>query len=268
MRTLTTTLLLFALLPANAQIILSDNQIREKTDSILNEANLLYKYEKAAWVSTDIAFENETTKHDIRGYLVYQQGDTINSIILNQSFQCILETAFINGLSNPVKENFNKRTLYEYEIHLLLIRDSIIKDIDNKKLDITCPDDFNLNFVMIPTKSGYKLYILTGTSQSGIIPFGNDYLVISDGKGEILSWKKFHSRLIATPIKAPNGEEAIEYVHSHLKTEPFISATDICTFKLYAPLYYKLAFTVYSPALSKSFRYLLLEDKIEIHDGL
>ena len=268
MKAITLILFLFAAMSVNGQTILSEIQIREKTNSILNEANLIYKYEKAAWVSTDLALENKKTKKNMVGYLVYQQRDTTKSIIINQTGQCILETAFINGSANPIEENFNIRNLDENEIHLLLIRDSIIKDIDNKKINISCPDGFNLNFVLIPANSGYKLYILTGTSQSGIIPFGNDYLVISDDKGQIIYWKKFHSRLIDTPIKAPNGEEVIEFVHSHLKTEPFISATDICTFKLYAPFYQKLAFSVYSPALSKSFKYLLLDDKIEINDGL
>ena len=40
------------------------------------------------------------------GYLVYQQRDTTKSIIINQTGQCILEIAFINGSVNPIKENF------------------------------------------------------------------------------------------------------------------------------------------------------------------
>jgi hypothetical protein len=268
MKVITLIFLIFAVISVNAQTILSEDQIRQKTDSVLKEANLIYEYEKAAWVTTDLAFENIEIKNDMAGYIAYQQHDTTKTIIINKNGECILETKFITGSIVPANKNFTKRNLNENEIHLLLIRDSIVRDIENKKINISCPDGFSLNLVLIPASFGYKLYILTGTSQPDIIPFGNDYLIISDDYGQIISWKKFHSRLIATPVKAPNGEDIIEFIHSHLKTEPFISATDICTFKLYAPIHQKLSFSVYSPALSKSFRYLLLEDSIEIKDGL
>jgi len=57
-----------------------------------------------------------------------------------------------------------------------------------------------------------------------------------------------------------------ELIHSHLRTEPFISATDICTFMLYGKLCGQNSFGVYSPELGKYFRYRLDKNVINIED--
>ena len=266
-----TTVFLFILLfsaVVNAQDLLTEEQIRAKADSILIEGNLLYKYEKSAWSATDLAMKKKNFKKEYGGYLVYQKDDTIKTIILNKDNHCIHEFSFTNNYDKPSSEVTTKRNLTATENKLISIRNGIINDIANKKHEVVCPDSYNLNTVLIPSSSGYKLYILTGTSQSKIIPFGNDYLFFADEAGSVTSWKKFHSRLIPTSTKGPNGEEVKGSMHSHLKTEPFISATDICTFMLYGSLYGQNEFTVYSPALSKSFKYKLADNRIEIKDGL
>ena len=51
-------------------------------------------------------------------------------------------------------------------------------------------------------------------------------------------------------------------VHSHLKYEPFISATDICTFRLYYNKTGSTKFAVYSTALSMYFIYELATNTI------
>ena len=247
-----------------AQTELTEQQIKEKTDSILTEGNLLYQYEKAAWISTDLAMEKKDIKKKFGGYFVYQENDTIKTIILNKNKQCVYELSFINDFSRPAKEILAQRELNENENKLLTIRDNILNQIVEKKYEVSCPDGFNLNMELLPYNSGYKLYILTGTSQPQIIPFGNDYLFLADPDGEILSMRKFHSRLIPSTTKGPNGAQITESMHSHLRTEPFISVTDICTFKLYGSLYEQKEFKVYSPALSTYFTYSLITNNITI----
>ena len=98
-------------------------------------------------------------------------------------------------------------------------------------------------------------------SKGRAIPFGNDYLFIANKEGEIQSWKKFHSRLI--PVEATEQMPMIAFpVHSHLKYEPFISATDICTFRLYYNKTGSTKFAVYSTALSMYFIYELATNTI------
>jgi hypothetical protein len=239
----------------------TEEQINEKLDSILKEGNLLYRLERAAWVSTDLARENKKIKKEFNGYLVYSIEDTIRAIILNKDNQCIYELSFVKELTNPVKEIINERTLTLHENTLVTMKKKIIAQIIETKINVTCPEGYNLNFEIIPFETGYKFYILTGTSHSDVIPFGNDYLINSDLEGKILSWKKFHSGLIPCMTKIEDAK-VIEISHSHLRKEPFISATDICTFKLYAKLYDLSEFSVYSPEFSGYFKYSLTEDKI------
>ena len=269
MRNLTILFILIGLpLLGEAKTTFTKEQLKEKTDSILAEGNLLYQYERAAWVSNDLAWENKSIANNFAGYLVYQENDTIKSIILNKDNQCIYVYSFLNDFSKPSKEQAITRELSENERTLLSVRKYILKQINENKFGVSCPAGFSLNLDLIPFERGYKFYIITGTTQSQIIPFGNDYLFKANSDGEILSMRKFHSRLIPTMTQGPSGEQITGLSHSHLKNTPFITATDICTFKLYGSLYGLSEFSVYSPALSVSFTYNMDLDEIEIKDEL
>lgn len=268
MKTTILILLLGLSILGKAQIDLTKQQIKAKTDSILIEGELLFQYEKAAWISIDLSMEKESIQKHFNGYLVYQQDDTIKTIIINKDNQCIYELDFIKDYSMPIKEEIVNRELTENENELLTIRDVILNQITDEKYEVGCPDEYSLNFVLIPIESGYKFYILTGTSMANVIPFGNDYLFLTDTDGEVISMHKFHSRLIPIMTKGPNGEVATMISHSHLRSEPFISATDICTFKLYGHLYGLTEFSVYSPAFSKYFIYKAKNNKIKMADRM
>jgi len=263
-----TTALLFLLslsIIANAQEPMNEKEMKQKTDSILTEGNLLFKYERSAWVSTDLAMEKSVIKKEYGGYLVYQVGDTIKTIILNKENKlCIYELSFIGNYDYPKLEVLTNRNLTAKEENLLYIKNKILGGIIEQKIAVEIPAGCSLNMDLLPTDQGYKFYILSGTSQSQMIPFGNDYLFYADLKGTILTWKKFHSRFIPTQTKGPNEEVVLQTTHSHLKKEPFISATDICTFMLYGSLYDQMDFLVYSPAFSKYFKYKLASNEIEI----
>lgn len=256
-------LFVFTTLILNAQETLSKQEIKQKTDSILVEGNLLYQYEKAAWVSTDQALALKDIKKKFGGYLIYQSGDSIKAIIQEKGQDnCIYEMTYLKDFSIPNKENLVSRELNELEKKLQSIKMKLLEDIFTSKYQISCPEGYNLNIELIPYESGYKLYIIAGTSKSDVIPFGNDYIFFADKNGEITSWRKFHSRLISTMTKY-NGETVRGVTHSHLRTEPFISATDICTFKLYGSLSGLKQFEVYSPALSLYFTYDIDKNTIE-----
>jgi len=251
-----------------AQSKTSEELLRTKIDSILVEADILYKLEKAAWITTDMAMEIKPIQENYGGYFAYQTDNAFKAIILNKEKECILETVFTDNFNKPSSELIFTRSLTETERHLLSIKNSIVSQIINETYEVYSPEGYSLNLILLPFESGYKLYIITGTNQNNVIPFGNDYLFYADKEGKITSWRRFHSRLIPTFTKSPDGETVISTMHSHLKTEPYITATDICTFRLYGSLYGQNEFTVYSPALSKSFRYLLNQNKVEIKDGL
>lgn len=257
----TSIVLLFSCLSAYSQVCYTETEIQQKCDSIIAESNTLYRYEAASWNFTDMLLAKQEVMKTIQDYLVYQQGDTIKCIVVDNQSQCSYEVSFLED-SAPYSESLIPRKLSEYEIQLIDVRRKIRSAFaDEKKYPIYSYQDFPLNWILIPYTDGYKLYAISGTSKSRIIPFGNDYLFVADKKGEIQSWKKFHSKLI--PVEATDEMPVIALpVHSHLKQEPFISATDICTFRLYYNQTGSVRFAVYSVALSMYFIYEVATNKI------
>ncbi len=259
---------LFILLTMASIAYPQDDNLRFKLDSIVKEADVLYSYEKAAWVATDLFMANRKLKKDYGGYIVYHSNDTVFAVFLNKNQDGKKAKYYFTdlGQGNPFRTEIEDSPLTANEQELLVIKIKIIGQLSGSKYDVSIPPGFNPNFVLIRDNANYKLYILMGTSQSGIIPFGNDYLFRADPVGKITYWKKFHSRLIATPSKAPNGEKVISCMHSHLETTPYITATDICTFRLYSALAGMEYFSVLCTATDKTYEYSIKTNKIEIEN--
>ena len=246
------------------EIELSESELQNKLDSILFEGNLLYKYEKSAWISSDLALENPEIKDDLYGYLSYEDQGEIKTIMLGENFQtCIAEYAFQNNFDVPKSVKTEKRALSNKERTLIDIREKILENIYKNEYEITVREGYTLNLILLPFEDKYKLYFIPGAIRVHEIPFGNDYVFIADKDGMIESWQKFHSILISTDV-----ENAQEIAHSHLKTTPFITATDICTFKLYAPFNNIDAFSVYSAAINKVMKYSIKDNSITVKDML
>lgn len=242
-----------------------DSQLKQQLDSILKEADMLYKYEKAAWVSTDMAFQESDIKDNIGEYLAYQDNNEVKAIFISrENDDCIAEYVFKDNFEKPANITTGERALTEREATLIAIRGKIIEQLSDPEYNIRVPSGYSVNLILIPKENKYSLYIITGTSLQNVIPFGNDYIFVADEEGKIESWKKFHSSLIDIKTVGPNGEKAIMPVHSHLRTTPLITATDICTFRLYGPLYEMDEFKVYSPALGRYMRYSISENTITL----
>ena len=259
-------LFVFVVIIVKGQVTYTKEEIKQKTDSILVEGNLLYQYEKVAWVSTDQALSLKDIKKSFGGYLIYQSGDSIKAIILDKSHNnCIYEMTYFKDFTILKSEILISRELNDTEKKLQSIKKKLTDEIFTPEYQISCPEGYSLNIELIPYELGYKLYLLAGTTKSEIIPFGNDYIFFADKNGEVTSWRKFHSRLIPMMTKY-QGETVRGISHSHLVKEPFISATDICTFKLYGSISGIKKFEVLSTALSKVFTYDLDSNTIKIKD--
>jgi len=243
-----------------------DVNLQLKFDSIVIEANLLYNYEKAVWNSTDLLMANRKLKRNYGGYIVYHANDTISVTFIDKTKKSrIAKYSFVNSeLNKPIKTSFEVTKLNSVEQELLDIKIKILNQLSDSKYEFVIPKGFNPNLVLIKEKSEFKLYVLMGTNESGIIPFGNDYLYRTDLKGNISSWKKFHSRMIPAQSEIPGIGKVISATHSHLRTTPYITATDICTFRLYAHFTELKEFQVYSPAIGKSMKYDLKKNIIEL----
>lgn len=243
----------------------SEKELQQKLDSIKTEADLLFSHENASWHAGDLANSNPKLIQNMGSYLTYQAKDTIKTVFLSKDqSKIIAEYSFRNNRIQPVKEKFNQRSLNDTENTLTDIRSKVISQLSDPKYEVAITQGYSLNLIVIPFNENYKIYLIPGTSQSGVIPFGNDYLFISDKKGNIISNQKIHSGLIPAKTALGDGSTLTMVTHSHLRTQPFITATDICTFKLYAPLTKLDEFSVYSPALGKYMKYNYKKDTIEI----
>lgn len=223
-----------------------DKKFRAQLDSVLMEGNLLYFYEKATWVSYDQVARHPDLRNKFETYLTYQTGKSIKTIVLGHNWEkCIAEYTFTSDYDTPDVTRVEERNLSVYEKKLIYIRERIINQLKDEKYDMKVPEGYNLNFTLIPFGKKYKMYVLTGTSQPNVIPFGNDYLFIADNYGNIEKWRKFHSELIPVTINYETQSSA-ELIHNHPASNPLISASDICTFMLYGPLYDLERLSVYS----------------------
>ena len=250
-----------------SSLIYSQSEVTQfKLDSIIKEADVLYNYEKAAWASTDLARSLERLRNDFGGYIIYHSNDTIFASIIDRAQKNrIIKYSFVTSdIDSPFRTNFDAAELTKKEERLLTIRTKLIDQLSDSKYEIGFPEGFNPNLILLEEENEYRLYIIMGTNESDIIPFGNDYLFRADLDGNIKTWKKFHSRLLPIQSKMSTGETITSATHSHLRTTPYITATDICTFRLYAPFTEITEFKVYSPALGKYMKYNMDNNTIEM----
>src|SRR5690606_29181531 len=134
-----------------------------------------------------------------------------------------LETAIVD---------LTERMFTEIENDLYQIRQIALKELISDK------EDFfkfypNTNPNLIPLIHGEekKVYILTGPKISGVVIFGNDYLLTFDSNNQPLTKTQLHKNIILVEYgKEDTGNEIEGAMHSHLpETGDFITATDICT---------------------------------------
>lgn len=257
---------LFIIISISTLSFSQSESLNIKFDSIIQEADLLYNYEKIAWISTDLLMSKRKLKKKYGGYLISHSNDTIYATFLDKNQKNrIAKYSFTNSnLKVPFSINLNSESLSENEKELLDIKNNMLNQLSDKKYDVRFPKGFNPNLVLIKNSNEFKLYILMGTSESGIIPFGNDYLFNADASGKIIKWKKFHSRLIPVQTEMEGMGKVTSAMHSHLRTTPYITATDICTFRLYAEYTEIKSFKVYSPSIGKYMEYNLTDNLIKI----
>lgn len=96
----------------------------------------------------------------------------------------------------------------------------------------------NTNFNLIPMISDgeRKVYVLTGPQKTGVVIFGNDYLLTFDKKNNLKERKQLHRNILAIEYEEKSGDDASEVttLHTHTpETGDLITATDICTLLLY-----------------------------------
>ncbi|NMM48896.1 hypothetical protein [Marinigracilibium pacificum] len=212
--------------------------LTKKAQPIVEEGKLLYKSEMASWYGTDIFLENYKETTNIGGYFSYLVKDTTKCIFFSREENPkVIGTISFDStyeISNA-KLNFTERKFSNLENDLYQIRKIALIDLQsNEDGFYKFYQNTNPNIIPLINNQEKKVYILTGPKQSGVVIFGNDYLLRFNKNNELINKKQLHKNII--PIEYENLEESdIEgTMHNHLPdTGDFITATDICTLMLY-----------------------------------
>lgn len=92
---LTLIVLLSSWLTVYSQESYTEAELKQKCDSIVEEANTLYRYETAAWNFTDMIFAKPGLIETIQNILTYHQGDSINVLLLISSLIVSMRQLFL-----------------------------------------------------------------------------------------------------------------------------------------------------------------------------
>ncbi|HBL73016.1 MAG TPA: hypothetical protein DD409_09150 [Bacteroidales bacterium] len=108
------------LFTASFQLFSQDNGMQAVFDSIIAEADLLYRNEKAVWNSTDLLLTDKTLKRNFGGYVVRHSEDTVFVTYLDKSQEMSIAryAYFLMFFDFPIAVNKEKRPLTSLEKEL------------------------------------------------------------------------------------------------------------------------------------------------------
>jgi hypothetical protein len=239
-------ILLFALLLLHSSVFAqtdnSDTLDRidpnELARPIVAEGKRLYKSEMASWYGTDLFLERCKDKSKIGGYFSYCENDGAKCIFYSNAKKPVVIGSILfdsTFSTNTAIVDLQERKFTDFEKDLYEIRVLAQAELYS---DTMFKLYKNTNFNLIPLIEGKskKVYVLTGPKNTGVVIFGNDYLLEFDANNKLLVKKQLHQNMI--PIKYVDEEGHVikdaSATHTHLpETGDFITATDVCTLMLY-----------------------------------
>jgi hypothetical protein len=218
--------------------VLGQKNPTELAQLVVAEGNLLYKSEMASWFGTDIFLEHFKDRAKIGGYFSYTDNGIAKCVFFSKASEpkVIGTISFDSTYDTRIAEiDLFERDFSNNENDLYEIRKLALTEIQTDTLFKTYSNT-NLNLIPLINGNEKKVYVLTGPQQTGVVIFGNDYLLTFNSENELLLKKQLHKNII--PIyygeKVADGEQVEATFHNHLpETGDFITATDICTLMLY-----------------------------------
>ena len=227
------TLSILFILVQNA--IAQKNALRQIADSIKAEGEMLYRSEWASGHSTQIFTSSFGRKKLLSGgYFSYETEKGMTSIFFskNEDPVVLATVKFDRGLdSSKYSIDTATRKFTAIEKDFYIIRSKAAQVVSNDTL-FKFYQNTSLNLVPVIKGGAKKVYVITAQTVPDEVLLGNDYLINFDKDNNIIKKTKLHNNLI--PL-GTGGEEPIKASsHQHLgETSPFITATDICAFKLW-----------------------------------
>ena len=211
-------------------------QLPDKAE-ILEEGTRLYKTEMASWYGTDLFVANFKEKHaDAGGYLSYVEGDRAICLFFSSASKPKVLASFSFDNTYDIKTattDGQEREFSQKEYDLYVIRQITLSEINIDTL-YKSYEGMNANLIPLNDEKGKRVYILTGTQKQGVVVFGNDCLYTFDQNNKLIGKKRLHKNIIPIEAGGEGDKEILSTVHSHLpETGDLITATDVCTLKLY-----------------------------------
>lgn len=229
--------LLILFLSATTVAAQEEADVTAITDSIVREANLLYRSEMASWYGTDIFMERFKAKQEqIGGYFSYRNNELYNCVFFSKGdHPKVLATISFDSTYdvNRAVVYGEERDFTPEEQTLCILRRKTSDEINNQDGFFKSYKNSRLNIVPIVAAGVKKVYVLTGPYVNGVVLFGNDYLLTFGDDNQLLTKNRLHQNLITTDL-GDSTKKVIAGVHNHLgETGDFITATDICTLLSY-----------------------------------
>jgi hypothetical protein len=216
-----------------------EKDLAKIADSISAEGKALYKSEFASWYGSDIFSDKCKARGAIAsGYLSYDSGKGLVNIFFTKAPNPkVLSTITFGYELDPknYKLDTTDREFTPSEKELYTIRQTAVAEMAKDTI-FKYFKHSSLNPIPMIGKNYKRVYILTGPDISGVVVFGNDYMIDFDKDNHILTTRKLHKGLIATQYSSSRDSSKMELaaMHSHLSEySPYITATDICTLMLY-----------------------------------
>ncbi|TWV93326.1 hypothetical protein [Chitinophaga pinensis] len=209
-------------------------QTEELTEIAIEGANL-FSSEMASWYGTDLALQKyPKLQEELGGYFSYTKGDAAICAFYSKEEQpaviCTVSFDADYRLDKAIiaadRRAFTPEEQILYGMRVVaqqaIKTDTLFKHYRNT----------NLNIIPLVRNNVRKVYVLTGPNVSGVVIFGNDYLLTFDEHNKLTGTKKLHKDIMV--LKYSKVEDSATTMHTHLpETGPFITATDICTLRLY-----------------------------------
>ncbi len=228
---------------------------------VMGEGTGLYNLQLANWTSTDAFYDNEMEKERVRGYVSYKDKDTVKTIFyteidttridpsapdtssaeekVKRRIKQIFFTCKYKGTvsKNSLKVNAIERYPTTYETMLIKTKIKVGDIIKNDSSFFRQYGETKLSALLLDVGKKMKAYIITTTNIQGVIPLGNDYLIVIDQKtGEVESKIKLHENFIpiSTQYIKKKGDKIKSSYHNHKEgSSDYITATDYCTLLLH-----------------------------------
>ncbi|MBK5721080.1 hypothetical protein JGH11_09385 [Dysgonomonas sp. Marseille-P4677] len=230
MRKLTT--FLFLLVSFN---VFSQIDLIKTAANLTDEGKYLYQLEMVAWDGTDIFYDSFKEPERIGGYFSFMDANKPKCLFFSKGERprVIGVVTFGDiGIVETATIDFKERDFKNYEKELFTIRAKALAEVQQDTL-FKAYNNTNLNLIPTMRNGVKKVYALTAPKVTGVVLFGNDYLLTFDKNNNLIDKERLHRNLI--PIAFEDDKEAVASVHSHAPgTNEFITPTDICTLMLYA----------------------------------